>query len=186
MTRDLPRNLVSAAVVLLLHAVFILALVAVMYRPPAIPAARFIELLLRPPVRVRAVLPLWAEPSRTITAPQIPMPQVDVSPAAPTPTPLEGLGRSLSGCAIDNLASLTPDQRMQCGHFSFGRPQEPSLRLGPVDENSPFAQAIAKRNAPAVPIEHACTPQESPIANLGVPCYGFPSGTITGLLNGGN
>ena len=182
MTREWPRNLVSAGIVLVLHACFILALIAAMYHAPAIAPVRLYDVLLRlPPQRSKYRPPLWAEPSRTLAAPQIPVPDIEIAPAAPETSTLEGIGQALSGCDIDNAAPPEPGQHTPCQQLTFGQPQEPSLRLGPIDVNSPYAKALAKRDAPVAPMEHACTTLESPSANLGLPCYSFPSGTITGL-----
>jgi hypothetical protein len=180
-------RIASAAAVFLLHAGFLLALTAAMTRPTFILPARVLEVLLPPPreiVRSSApALPLTAirpEVPRTVAEPQI-----DIVPEAPSASALQGVGHALFGCDVDRLAKLTPEERAECLHFSYGKPKEPSLVLGPLDMSSPWAQAVAKRNARPVPITHACGYLEKPspeLFNLGMPCLDFTGDSLRDYL----
>jgi hypothetical protein len=182
MTRELPRNLVSGAAVLVLHVLLLLGLAAALYHPvrSLSPASRLVEVFLRSPQRtLPPPQPELLEPSRALTAPIIKEPQIDIVPEAPPAAALQGFGRALFGCSADKLTTMTAEERARCPHIATGQPQEPSLRLGPYDPNSAFAQVVSKRNAPAVPITHACA-YDNPISNLGMPCFDFTGGADKG------
>ena len=193
MTRELSRNAVAALAVALLHAALILALMSALYRPAgSLSGARLVQAMLTTnvPKNASPALPDWAAPARIFLSPLLPAepsePHLDmVSPASSAPS-LLGVGRALRACDLNNLSMLPPEERALCLHLKPPHGQPPDVRLGTYDENSPYAKAIAKRNAPAQPTEHPCSVQESPTANLGLPCYDFPSGTVTGLFKGGN
>lgn len=174
MTRALRRNVASGAIVLALHIGFIAALMIAMTRQATLPVEHITEVYLPAQAHRAPPSPAMAAPQLRVFTPDVPVPNIDIEPAAPSTSSLGGVGHALFGCEADKLA--TPEGRAHCPRFSLGRPQQPSLRLPPLDTNSPFAQVIAKRNAPVVPMEHVCTPQESPQANLGLPCYTFPGG----------
>jgi hypothetical protein len=187
-TREWPRKLVSGTAVLALHVLLLIALAAALHHPADMisPAGRLVEVFLHPlPRAYTPPQPELIRPSRELTAPDIVAPQIDIAPEAPPAASLEGINRALFGCGADKLATMTADERAHCLQFTYVKPQDPALYLKPIDPNSPFAKVIAKRNAPFVPMEHACTPQESPQANLGLPCFSFPTGTVSGLLGGG-
>ncbi|MGD0190303.1 MAG: hypothetical protein ABSD74_06145 [Rhizomicrobium sp.] len=185
MTRELPRYLVSGTAVLVLHALLLLALAAALYHPAGTlsPAAHLVEVFVHLPQRtLPQPEPQLLAPARGLTAPAIVEPQIDIAPEAPPAAALQGFGRALFGCSPDKLATMTAEERARCPHIETGKPQEPSLRLGPYDPNSAYAQTVAKRNEQPVPVEHACGyEQASPLSNLGMPCFDFTGGADTGL-----
>src|SRR5215469_6888258 len=184
MTQTAPRNLLAGTFVLLLHVAFVSALIFAMNHqaPPA--PMRIVQIFLHPRPRTEPIEKPFLSPLRLIYAPHIAVPRIEISPEAPAASSLEGVGRALFGCSPDALPNLSPEQRAKCPQFSFGRPKIPTLQMDVPDENSPFAQVIAKRNAPAVPMEHACGVQESPQANLGLPCFSFSGGPATQAIGG--
>ena len=189
MARLLARRLIVTAIVVLLHVGVFVVLMRAMYAPSDLVPTRLVETLSRTPKsqkQPRENLRALSGPPSHIPVPVIPVPHVDIESEQPSASALIGIGTMLFGCDLDRLARLTPDERARCPVFSYWHPTKPSEHLGPPDEHSPFAKVLEKRTAPAVPIEHVCTPGESPNANIGIPCYTFPSGTITGLLKGQN
>jgi len=186
MTSARPRKLVAAVIVLAIHVALIAALIRVTELPstPAPALTRFTEVFLRAPPQVRTIMRAVSGPARFLSVPDIPAPQIDIAPTAPGADAISGIGRALFGCALENLAALPPEQRGGCLNLPMRHPPEPSLRLEPYDANAPFARVIAKRNAPVVPMEHACAPNEGINSNLGLPCFTFPNGAIEGLMDG--
>jgi len=109
-----------------------------------------------------------AEP-RAITPPSI----EEATPAAP-PQPqgdVGALGRYLYNCTGTLYEKLSPKEKQHCLENKWKGEEGPALTLGPA-KPSPFDSVIAKRNAPAVPIEKPC-PADKPTSNLGMPCYDF-------------
>ena len=151
-----PR-LAGAALVAAIHVLFVsFLLISLPIQVPPLPTAREMFLMFRPaPKTVR--LPRKIEPPGTARAGP---PLFHYAPSTAItilPTAKNGLSLSLFGCAPENLANLTPDERAHCGdglsaaslRADFpGAPHELSLDPGR------WAQAIRDRNTP---LRVACT-----------------------------
>jgi hypothetical protein len=99
-----------------------------------------------------------APPVRIIGAPTAPVRKPVASAPAPSPAAtslaaspsgIAGFGQSLFGCAPENYASLTPDQRAHCAKPAEGLAlqHEPDLMGGPshVKDNARWANAMAHK-----------------------------------------
>jgi|KBSMisStaDraftv2_1062788.scaffolds.fasta_scaffold06580_6 hypothetical protein len=178
------RRAASAATVLLLHILALLALLAA-FRPQtffgARQATREITITLPPtPVKTPRIERLPSIPPPEFLTPEISPraitpPALEALPAQPeTQEPqgdLRALGRYLYNCSGAYYERLSPREKAHCIENKWYGKEGPVLTLGPA-KPSPYDAVLAKRNAPAVPIERPC-PTDKPTANLGMPCYDF-------------
>lgn len=117
------------------------------FPPPPVPAPSTIDA--RGPRRKRIA------PSATFPIPPIASPPLAASPLAP-PSDLAGFGQALFGCAPEQYADLTPDQRARCPKPGAGlaNKEQPDLMGTPshVKENARWANAMAhKQVLPMLP-----------------------------------
>jgi hypothetical protein len=177
------RRAAAGAVVLLLHILVLLVLLAA-FRPHLLQEALgtreiTISLPVVPEKRERQrqqptdiVPPTFLVPEaapRAITPPSI----EEALPAAP-PQPegdVGALGRYLYNCTGTYYEKLSAKEKAHCLENKWNGQEGPALTLGPA-KPSPYDSVLAKRNAPAVPIEKPC-PTDKPTANLSMPCYDF-------------
>lgn len=139
------RRIVSAALVLLLHLLLVMALLHSVIRPDRPAAMREIFFHFAPPAQRAAPLP---PPLPAMVTP--PRGGV-VSGAAPLPIPaapdMRGVGQSLFGCAPENLGSLTPEQRSHCD-TAFARPGAGTEPPSHVKDAARWADELKARNTP--------------------------------------
>jgi hypothetical protein len=175
------RRAAAGGFVLLLHVLVLLVLLAA-FRPHLLQEAlgtREITVSLTPEIKQKLrqqptdlVPPSFLVPEavpRAITPPSID----EAAPAAP-PQPqgdVGALGRYLYNCTGTLYERLSPKEKQHCLENKWKGEEGPALTLGPA-KPSPFDSVLAKRNAPAIPIEKPC-PADKPTANLGMPCYDF-------------
>jgi hypothetical protein len=83
--------------------------------------------------------------------PDVPAPPSPIwtgPPAQPQPD-LAGIGRSLFGCRIENLAALSPEQRAKCSRAGFGVPPDEASLAAVAQlmarENLAFERALAQK-----------------------------------------
>jgi hypothetical protein len=177
------RRAAAGAVVLLLHILVLLVLLAA-FKPHLLQEAIgtreiTISLPVTPEIRERQKqLPTDLVPPSFLVpeaAPRAITPSFEeVAPAAP-PQPqgdVGALGRYLYNCTGAEYEKLSAKEKSHCLENKWkGGEEGPALTLGPA-KPSPYDSVLAKRNAPAVPIEKPC-PTDKPTANLGMPCYDF-------------
>lgn len=151
------QRAVSALAVLLLHALLLLALLQFLVKPQGarLPGAEhLLEFVISPP-KVSPPMPVPDRP-RQRQAPVRAQPGGERSGAMPSLAPpvpapdLSGLGQALFGCAPENLASLTPDQRAHCPG-GFSRPDDSAVMEPSSHVKDPVRRAaeMRARNAPA-------------------------------------
>jgi hypothetical protein len=183
---SLWRRFSSAILVLLLHVLLVLAFLKFMIRPPEIVTRpeRILEMLIRLPEH-RAAQPesppsAAPHPARG-GAPSGPVPSL--APALPQPD-VQGLGRSLFGCAPENLSSLSPEQRSHCPG-GLTRPDDTVVAEPPSHVKDP-ARRAAEMRAKNTPGRVPCTyvgdapGPYGPVATVMV----SPLCALDGLLNG--
>lgn len=175
------RRTATGAAVLLLHILVLLALLAA-FQPHLLQQAlgtREITITLpvtprqqtRPQPPSDLVPPTFIRPEElphAITLPSLNM----VPPVQPEPQQqgdIRGLGRYLYNCSGAYYDRLSPKEKAHCLENKWNGQEGPALTLGPA-KPSPYDAVIAKRNAPAIPIEHPC-PVDKPTSNLGLPCF---------------
>jgi hypothetical protein len=180
------RRAASAATVLLLHILALLALLAA-FRPQTFfgvrEPTREITITLPPtPVKTPRIEQPPAIPPPEFLTPElspraITPPSLEALPAQPqTQEPqgdIQALGRYLYNCSGAYYEQLSPREKAHCLANQWNG-QGPALTLGPA-QPSPFDAVIARRNAPFVPAEKPC-PLDHPNSNLGLPCFGPGSG----------
>lgn len=149
---DGARRAGSAALAALLHLLLLALLLQTMTRAPR-PVAVPRETILR-------LLPLLAQPKAekaapaAVASPRLPSrvrPLVPPPPAEATPS-IQGLGQSLFGCAPENLANLTPDQRAHCTGGRLAAPDDSQLAQPKSHVKDPARRAaeMATKNTPGV------------------------------------
>jgi hypothetical protein len=109
-----------------------------------------------------------------LEAPEAIIPQSSPPPsvsAVPMPPGMAGVGRALFGCNALESDRMGEEERSQCPGSTFGKPREQSVGLGPPpDPDSPWARAVAERNAPVNPINTPCPPGSYQDTH-GLPCF---------------
>ena len=187
------RRAASAATVLLLHILALLALLAA-FRPQtffgARQATREITITLPPtPVKTPRIEQRPAIPPPEFLTPElspraITPPSLEALPAQPQTQEPQGdihaLGRYLYNCSGAYYERLSPREKQHCLENKWYGRDGPVLTLGPA-KPSPYDAVIAKRNAPSLPSEKPCA-TDKPTANLGMPCYDFSSGSHQPLV----
>ena len=176
------RRAATGAAVLLLHILVLLALLAA-FRPHLLQQAlgtREITVTLpvtpqqqtrRPQLPSDLVPPTFIRPEEVPHAITLP----SLNTAAPVQSEpqqqgdIRALGRYLYNCSGAYYDRLSPKEKAHCLENKWNGQEGPALTLGPA-KPSPYDAVIAKRNAPAVPIEHPC-PVDKPTSNLGLPCF---------------
>ncbi|HZQ40670.1 MAG TPA: hypothetical protein VFA87_07745 [Rhizomicrobium sp.] len=148
---------VSILLVLILHALLVLALLRFMVRPQnsafrEAPQPRLFEMMINtarlPAPRTRKGAPRPA-PARAAVepAPQIPL---RAEPLSPTPD-IRGFGQALADCAPEKVANLAEAQRSQCRKFGALPSYDPSA-VDYADHSVPgakrWARELARKNAP--------------------------------------
>lgn len=154
------QRAISALLVLLLHALLLLAFLQFLVKPQGagIPnPERLLELMISmprvspppppaAPVRQRAPVRLQPGGERSGAMPSL-------APPAPTPD-IRGLGQALLGCAPENLANLTPEQRTHCPGLS--RPDDSAVLEPPSHVKDPLRRA-AEMKAKGALLRVPCT-----------------------------
>jgi len=149
----------SLLLVLLLHALLLLALLRLMIPPQAIATRpeRLLEMIIdtsRAPAPAPVTPPQKPMPSRPQRSgvPFGPMPSF----APPTEAPdIRGLGQALLGCAPENLSNLMPEQRAHCPN-AFTRPDDSAV-LEPRSHVKDPARRAAEMAAKNTPGHVPCT-----------------------------
>ena len=145
------QHAISALLVLLLHALLLFAFLQFLVKPQSASIShpeRLLELMISMPKLV-APPPPPAAPARQ-RAPLRVQPGGERSGAMPSLAPpvqtpdIRGLGQALFGCAPENLANLTPEQRAHCPG-GFSRPDDSALLESPSHVNDPVRRAAEMR-----------------------------------------
>lgn len=127
------QRAVSALAVLLLHVLLLFALLHFLVKPQSarLPSAeRLLEFIISTP-KISPPTPMPDRP-RQRQAPVRAQPGGEPSDAMPSLAPpastpdISGFGQALLGCAPENLASLSPDQRAHCPG-GFSRPDDSAV-----------------------------------------------------------
>ena len=190
------QRAISALLVLLLHALLLFAFLQFLVKPQGAGIShpeRLLELMISMP---KAAPPPPAAPARQ-RAPFRVQPGGEKSGALPSLAPpvetpdIRGLGQALLGCAPENLATLTPEQRAHCPG-GFSRPDDSAVLEPPSHVNDPLRRAaeMKARNAPLrVPCTSvidapvgggtAAVPMADPFCLMGGAIKGF--GPLNGL-----
>lgn len=146
---NFSRRAFSVTLVLLLH---LLALALILqsvtrHTRPHVARETILRFLPLLPRNEDTAVPTEAPaPSRAIAPPIIALPPVTTAPSAPD---VQALGRSLFGCAPENLANLSPQDRGRC-ITGMLKPAEPDL-IAPrshVKDPARLAAEEAERNKP--------------------------------------
>jgi hypothetical protein len=183
---DATRRWGSAVLVLLLHLALLLGLlraVTVPIKPPPIQAREMILRLmpqLKSPPAQRAAPPAAALPQRrSPVAPLVPPPLA----TAPVPD-LSGFGRSLFGCAPENLGNLSREERAHCDTGPM-RP-DGSAMTEPRSHVKDPARRAAEMAAKNMPGHIPCTyVTASPSPSSSAPVFMLnPFCVMDGLVNG--
>jgi hypothetical protein len=176
------RRAATGAAVLLLHILVLLALLAAFHPHLLQQALGTPEITITLPVTPQQqtrrpqppsdlVPPTFLRPEDVPHTITLPSPEA-APPAQPEPQQqgdIRALGRYLYNCSGAYYDRLSPKEKAHCLENKWNGQEGPALTLGPA-KPSPYDAVIAKRNAPAVPIEHPC-PVDKPTSNLGFPCY---------------
>ncbi len=178
----ISHRAMSLLLVLLLHALLLLALLHLMVTPQAIATRpeRLLEMIID---TSRALAPApepvarqqRPAPAQRRGAPYRTMPSF--APPAEAPD-IKGLGQAILGCAPENLSNLTPDQRAHCPNI-FTRPDdsaviEPRSR---VKDPARRAAEMAAKNTPGhVPCTYIATDRAQGIAAPAVDLLCFADG----------
>ncbi|HEY8253890.1 MAG TPA: hypothetical protein VIG39_04570 [Rhizomicrobium sp.] len=191
------QRAISALLVLLLHALLLFAFLQFLVKPQSagIPnPERLLELMISMP---KAAPPPPPAAPRAQRAPVRARPGGERSGAMPSLAPpvltpdIRGLGQALFGCAPENLANLTPEQRAHCPG-GFSRPDDSAVLEPPSHVKDPLRRAaeMKARNAPLrVPCTSvvdapvgggaAAVPMADPFCLMGGAIKGF--GPLSGL-----
>ncbi|HEY4943641.1 MAG TPA: hypothetical protein VII56_19595 [Rhizomicrobium sp.] len=156
--RPWQRNGAAAALVALLHGLLIgFIAISLPTRSLLLPAQREIFLFFHPaqkPTQPQSRM-IAIPPARSISPPLFRYTPPPRASNALSPPMVTGLGLSLFGCAPENLANLTRDQRAHCsGALSIASLQGaiPGAVTIHAVQSARWSAAIAARNAPlAVP-----------------------------------
>jgi hypothetical protein len=149
----ISHRAMSFLLVLLLHALLLLALLRLMVTPQAIAThpERLLEMMIDTGKRMTPapIMPrqnIAPSRPRQLGVPFHPLPSF----VPPTEAPdIKGLGQAILGCAPENLSNLTPDQRVHCPN-AFTRPDDSAV-LEPrsrVKDPSRRAAEMAAKNTP--------------------------------------
>jgi hypothetical protein len=175
------RRIAAGGFVLLLHLLFIFALILALRLPAAEEGRHLRELVLT--LMTPHMGPKERQQNLNIPTPKFVSPEtlpraITLLPPAlreQAPAPqgdIRGLGRYLTNCSDAYYEQLSPRERAGCLSNKWEeKASVPDLLLGPR-QPSPFDAIITRRRTPAQSIEHPCAP-DSPTANLGLPCYNF-------------
>ncbi len=156
-----PQRAISALLVLLLHALLLLALLQFLVKPQSAGLSkpeRLLELMISMP-KVAPPPPTPAAPARQ-RAPVRVQPGGEHSGAMPSLAPpvltpdIRGLGQALLGCAPENLANLTAEQRTHCPGFS--RPDDSAV-IEPRSHVKDTLRRAAEMKARNTPLRIPCT-----------------------------
>ena len=170
--------------VLLLHLALLLGLLRAVTAPMQPPPIQAREMILRLMPQLKS--PLAQRPaSRAVASPQLRSPVVPlVRPPLATVPDLSGFGRSLFGCAPENLGNLSHEERAHCdtgpmrpGANAMTEPQSH------VKDPSRRAAEMAAKNTPGrIPCTYVTA---SPSPSSSAPAFMFnPFCVIDGLVNG--
>jgi hypothetical protein len=182
MNFDIPwRRIATGAAVIVLHIVALYLLALSMHIPLPEPGKiREMVLNLMPPKGAHTIqqdlkipMPKLITPEYEPSAITI-MPSINKAlqqPNANTPGDLGGVGRYLYNCSGMYYEQLSAHDRSGCLLNKWNEKPSNSPLLG-VARQSPFDAVIAKRQAPAQPVEKPCD-QTAINSNLGLPCFNF-------------
>jgi hypothetical protein len=160
------QRAVSALAVLLLHVLLLFALLQFLVKPQGahLPGTeRLLEFVISPP-KVSQPAPVLDRPRQRQVPIVVPAPAQPEggrsgavpSLAPPVPAPdISGLGQALFGCAPENLASLTPEQRSHCPS-GFSRPDDNAV-IEPSSHVKDPARRAAEMRARSAPARVPCT-----------------------------
>ena len=153
----LRQRAASAVLALAVQALFITALLLWAVPPVARPEKEIVFRLMpaappAPPVRIVGTP---SQPTRKPVA-SAPAPSQAAPPTIAPPSGIAGIGQGLFGCAPQNYANLTPDQRSRCTKPGEGLAHNdvPDLMHGQthVKQNARWANAMAhKQTLPMLP-----------------------------------
>lgn len=168
---SLKRRALGASLVLLLHGLLLLALLHALTTParrtPQSAREIIFHLIARPAQpKAQTAAPLAESTPR---APRRVAPVVAAQPSAPAPD-IQGIGKSLFGCALENLSNLTPQQRAACSTGALARPDGTAVNEPSSHVKDPRRRAaeMAAKTAPAkVPCSYM-TNAQTPIGNVPV------------------
>lgn len=121
----------------------------------------------KPPPPAPPRKPVFIPPAEP-TAPVFPEAPLPPAPTALIPPDVKGLGQSLFGCAPENLANLTPQERAHCSGAPGIASADSDLRAGFVEhalQAARWSAALHARNTP-----------------LTVPCVTPPTGGLGSSL----
>src|ERR1700753_1290130 len=156
------QRAISALLVLLLHALLLLAFLQFLVKPQGaglIKPERLLELMISMPKTV-APPPPPAVPARQ-RAPVRVQPGGEKSGSMPSLAPpvetpdIRGLGQALLGCAPENLVNLTPEQRTHCHSGIFA--QDESTVAEPGSHVKDPVRRAAEMKARSVLLRIPCT-----------------------------
>jgi hypothetical protein len=187
---DATRRWGSAILVLLLHLLLLLGLLRSLTAPVTPPHVTAREMILR-------LLPvLKPAPEQEAAPPAIVSPRNRIIPIVPPPIgaapmpnlsgplsgPLSDLGQSLFGCALENLANLSREQRAHCA-TGLARPDDSVMAEPPSHVKDPARRAAEMRtkNTPGkIPCTYVATDKGQGMALPAVD----PLCVLGGLING--
>jgi hypothetical protein len=154
------QRAMSMMLVLLLHALLLLALLHLMVQPQtaAFRPERFLEMIidtarLPAPTPVAPRATSHSAPRAAPTAPSFMPPSF--APPAETPD-ITALGRALSACALENLSNLAPQDRARCPN-SFTKPDDTTALLSPQSHVKEPLRRAAEMRAKNTPGHIPCT-----------------------------
>ncbi|HEY1838424.1 MAG: hypothetical protein WBQ17_04480 [Rhizomicrobium sp.] len=182
MNFDIPwRRIATGAGVLVLHALFLYILAISMHlQVPRANVLRETVLNLMPPRGSHRIQQDLNIPTPRMIRPEFEPSAITIMPAinkvlqppnANAPGDLGGVGRYLYNCSGMYYEQLSAHDRTGCLLNKWDNKPSNSPLLG-VARPSPYDAVIAKRNAPAQPVEKPCD-QTAINANLGLPCFDF-------------
>ena len=155
------QRAISALLVLLLHALLLFAFLQFLVKPQGAGIShpeRLLELMISMPRVAPPPSPAAPRGQRTPTRVQLGGERSGEMPslAPPVPTPdIRGLGQALFGCAPENLANLTAEQRAHCPG-GFSRPDDSAVVEPPSHVKDPLRRA-AEMKARNAPLRVPCT-----------------------------
>ena len=170
--------------VLLLHLALLLGLLHAVTTPLQPPSIQAREMILRLMPRLKSTPAKQAAP-RAVASPQLRSPVVPLVPPPLATTPdLSGFGRSLFGCAPENLGNLSREERAHCDTGPM-RPDGNAMAepRSHVKDPSRRAAEMAAKNRPGhVPCTYVTA---SPSPSSSEPVFMVnPFCVMDGLVNG--
>jgi hypothetical protein len=187
--RTSSQRTASLVLVLLLHALLLLAA---------------LQFMVKPQIRLRSAAERVLEMIITIPPKPVPAPAPPARPAAPVraapggvwsgampslappvaPPDITGLGQALLGCALENLTNLTPEQRAHC-KLDLARPDD-SLVIEPPSHVKDPVRRAAEMRARNTPLRVPCTSVISAPVGGGTAAVPMvsPFCALDGLING--